>query len=795
LNQIVEVAVVDLQQGFVLTRHWRDTPAGTEVEFWLATDAGPRRIRLPHQPSVAFIPQAMREQAEAVLRGEKNVELRPLALLDFEHRPVLGLYCQQHGQLMRLETALRKSGVEVFEADIRPPERYMMERFITAPVLFGGTAGADGLLLDAQMKPAPGYRPNLRLVSLDIETTAQGELYSIALEGCGERQVYMLGSPNGDDSGVDFQLEYCDSRTLLLKKLNEWFARHDPDAIIGWNVVQFDLRVLHEHARRLAVPLKLGRGGEEMQWREHGSGNHFFASAAGRLIIDGIESLRSATWSFPSFSLENVAQTLLGEGKSIDNPYQRMDEINRMFTEDKPALAKYNLKDCELVTRIFAKTELLTFLLERASVTGLPADRSGGSVAAFTHLYMPLMHRQGFVAPNLGNKPPQASPGGFVMDSQPGLYESVLVLDYKSLYPSIIRTFLIDPVGLIEGLKHPDDSESVPGFRGARFSRTRHCLPAIVARVAEGRETAKREHNAPLSQALKIIMNAFYGVLGSSGCRFFDTRLASSITLRGHEIMLRTRQLIEAQGHAVIYGDTDSTFVWLRRPHGQAEAAQIGHALVDHVNQWWREHVKQEYGLESALELQFETHYKRFLMPTIRGAEEGSKKRYAGLVTRADGSDEMVYKGLETVRTDWSPLARQFQQELYLRIFNRKPYQEYVRDYVRKTLAGEFDDRLIYRKRLRRPLDDYQRNVPPHVRAARIADDYNDQQGRPRQYHNGGWIRYVITVAGPEPLEVRSTPIDYDHYITRQLQPVADAILPFVDDDFSTLIGGQLGLF
>ncbi|BCX69485.1 DNA polymerase II [Pseudomonas izuensis] len=786
---------MDLPQGFVLTRHWRDTPAGTEVEFWLATDGGPRRLRLPYQPSVAFIPASQREQAEALLHDEKNVELRPLALQDFEHRSVLGLYCRQHGQLMRLETALRRSGVEVYEADVRPPERYLMERFITAPVRFDGTPGPEGLLLDAQMKPDPDYRPKLRLVSLDIETTAQGELYSIALEGCGERQVYMLGPANGDDSAVDFLLEYCESRTLLLKRLNDWFARHDPDAIIGWNLVQFDLRVLHKHARQLGVPLKLGRGGEEMQWREHGNGNHYFASAAGRLIIDGIEALRSATWSFPSFSLENVAQTLLGEGKAIDNPYQRMDEINRMFAEDKPALAKYNLKDCELVTRIFARTELLTFLLERASVTGLPADRMGGSVAAFTHLYMPLMHRQGFVAPNLGGKPAQASPGGFVMDSQPGLYESVLVFDYKSLYPSIIRTFLIDPVGLIEGLKHPDDADSVAGFRGARFSRTRHCLPSIVARVAEGRETAKREHNAPLSQALKIIMNAFYGVLGSSGCRFFDTRLASSITLRGHEIMLRTRQLIEAQGHTVIYGDTDSTFVWLRRAHGQQEAAQIGRALVDHVNQWWREHVRKEYGLESALELQYETHYERFLMPTIRGAEEGSKKRYAGLVTRADGSEEMVYKGLETVRTDWSPLARQFQQELYLRIFQRKPYQDYVRDYVSKTLGGEFDDRLIYRKRLRRTLDDYQRNVPPHVRAARIADDYNDRQGRPRQYQNGGWISYVITVAGPEPLEIRSAPIDYDHYITRQLQPVADAILPFVDDDFSTLIGGQLGLF
>ena len=785
---------MDLQQGFVLTRHWRDTPAGTEVSFWLATDRGPRYIRLPVQTSVVFIPEAHRKPLDWLLKGERDVELRPLQLCDFHHRPVLGLYTRQHRQLMDLEKRLRAAGVDVYEGDVRPPERYMMERFITAPVWFGGTPQATGVLSDAQMKPAPDYRPPLRLVSLDIETTAQGDLYSIALEGCGERQVYMLGPPNSSGA-VDFKLDYCDSRAQLLERLNEWLAVHDPDAIIGWNVVQFDLRVLHEHAQRLNVPLLLGRGEEAMSWREHGSRNHYFAAAPGRLIIDGIEALRSATWSFESFSLEHVAQTLLGEGKDISTPYQRMDEINRMFAEDKPALARYNLKDCELVTRIFEKTELLKFLLERASVTGLPADRSGGSVAAFTHLYMPLMHRAGFVAPNLGDKPPQASPGGFVMDSRPGLYESVLVLDYKSLYPSIIRSFLIDPVGLIEGLKHPDDRESVEGFRGARFSRTRHCLPSIVARVAEGREAAKREHNAPLSQALKIIMNAFYGVLGSSGCRFFDTRLASSITLRGHQIMRQTRQLVEAQGYEVIYGDTDSTFVWLGRAHSQEDASRIGQALVTHVNDWWREHLSTEFGLQSALELQYETHFTRFLMPTIRGAEEGSKKRYAGLVVRSDGQEEMIYKGLETVRSDWSPLARQFQQELYRLIFDRKPHQAYIRDYVRRTLSGELDELLVYRKRLRRRLDDYERNVPPHVRAARLADDYNDRLGRPRQYQRGGWISYVISVNGPEPLEVRQAPIDYDHYVTRQLQPVADAILPFVNDDFSTLVGGQMGLF
>lgn len=588
---------------------------------------------------------------------------------------MLGLYCHQHRQLIKLEKQLKEGDVSVYEAYIRPPERYLMERLITAPVWFSGQINGSGPLLNGQMKPAPAYRPALKLVSLDIETTAYGELYSIALEGCGQRQVYMLAPANGSDAALDFCLEYCVSHRQILERLNQWLEQHDPDAIIGWNLVQFDLRVLQKHAERYQIPLRLGHGGSLLEWREHGfKQNHFFASAAGRLIIDGIEALKSATWHFPSFSLEHVSQTLLGEGKLIDNPYQRMAEIERRFAEDKPALARYNLKDCELVTRIFAKTDLLNFLLERATVTGLAVDRSGGSVAAFSHLYMPRMHRLGFVAPNLGEQPEEHSPGGFVMEPQPGLYDLVLVLDYKSLYPSIIRTFLIDPVGLVEGMRHPDDAASVPGFRQVRFSRSKHCLPAIVEQIWQGREAAKRQYNKALSQGLKIIMNALYGALGSSGCRFFDPCLASSITLCGHEIMRQTRALIEAEGYQVIYGDTDSTFVWLKQPHDHQQAAQIGQSLVQQVNQWWQQHLQQQFGLENALELEFETHYSRFLMPSIRGAEQGSKKRYAGLVIRADGSEEAVYEGLETVRTDWTPLAQQFQQQLYQRIFKRQPY-------------------------------------------------------------------------------------------------------------------------
>lgn len=316
-----------------------------------------------------------------------------------------------------------------------------------------------------------------------------------------------------------------------------------------------------------------------------------------------------------------------------------------------------------------------------------------------------------------------------------------------------------------------------------------------MTQVWAGREAAKREHNAPLSQALKIIMNAFYGVLGTTGCRFFDPRLASSITMRGHDIMHRTRELIEEQGYQVIYGDTDSTFVWLGREHAEGDARRIGQALVDHVNGWWRSHLQAELGIESALELEYDVHFRRFLMPTVRGSDEGSKKRYAGLAASADGGEEMVYKGLETVRTDWTPLAQAFQQGLYERIFKGQPYEDYVRELVARMLRGECDDDLVYRKRLRRPLEEYQRNVPPHVRAARMADEHHLRQGRPALYRKGGWIRYVMTLNGPEPMEARHGAIDYEHYLTRQLEPVADAILPFLGDSFANLTSPQQTLF
>ncbi|MCM3012110.1 hypothetical protein M3583_25955, partial [Bacillus subtilis] len=131
---------------FILTRHWRDTASGIEIEFWLATGHVPRRVRLRPQEAVAFIPAEQQALAERTLAGERDAELRPLALRDFRQRPVVGLYCKRYRHLSGLQKRLAAAGVDVYEADVQPPDRYAMERFITASVEFRGQPGRDGTL-------------------------------------------------------------------------------------------------------------------------------------------------------------------------------------------------------------------------------------------------------------------------------------------------------------------------------------------------------------------------------------------------------------------------------------------------------------------------------------------------------------------------------------------------------------------------------------------------------------------------------------------------------------------------
>ena len=769
-------------EGFLLTRHWHDRPDGLELRFWACTGRGPLELVYPGQEAVCFVERTV--APERLPLPPSSYRRRPLALQTLEGTPVDALYLPRLQQLQRLRELAGRRHIRLCEADVKPADRFLMERFVTAPFRAEGrierASGGHLRMVGARLAPAD-HRPRPSWLSLDIETDGRrGPILSIAWSGQGREAVLMQG--NGEEWPADHGLPihwFPDERALL-QGLVEQLREQDPDLILGWNLINFDLDYLERRCRRHGLPFAIGRdGGNARILAPRRSGQPRIASIPGRVALDGIEQLRAAFWSFDSFALDHVARQLLGQGKLIGDEEDRISEIRRRFREDRIGLARYNLEDCRLVERIFDHTRLIDFCLQRARLTGLTLGRQGGSVAAFDNLYLPRLHRAGVVAWDIGSFEFDASsPGGYVMESSPGLYDNVLVLDFKSLYPSIIRTFLIDPLGMARA-----GDDAVPGFLGARFSRHQHILPAVIEALWQEREAARRDHDAPLSQAVKILMNSFYGVLGADGCRFRNPALTSSITRRGHWIITRSRDWIEDQGLRVIYGDTDSLFVLLGPGVDEAGARHRGAALATGLNRWWEQRIREEFGLESRLEIEFETHYLRFLMPTVRGSDTGSKKRYAGVVRDGDGTLQVRFKGLESVRSDWTPLARRFQQELYRRIFFDRPYDDYIRQTVRQLRAGELDRELVYRKRLRRPLESYRRNVPPQVQAAR------------KSHRPGRVVHYLITVDGPEPLDNHHSPIDYDHYIERQLAPAADGILHFLKREFRHIVDDQLALF
>ncbi|MBV1921623.1 MAG: DNA polymerase II [Pseudomonadales bacterium] len=842
-----------MTQGFLLTRQRRENRSQKEGQqglvftYWIKTDEGAVCVEIDNQQAVCFVETVQLKRIEKRLLHTPGVSVKPLALSAFSGEPVSGVYFSSYRQLLAAKDEFENIGIPFLEADVRPAERYLMERFITSVVsIEGGKAvrRVSNDRFDTVCSPRliPGsFIPQFKVASIDIETSmdiresaSHDQLYSIAVIQGLQRFIFMVGetaqdgSINENNKYEDFTLVFARNERHLLELFLIWVENADPDIIVGWNVVNFDLRMLQKKCDQYRLAFSLGRNQLVPEWRSsQREGQHYFVLVPGRVVLDGIDTLKAATYNFESFSLENVAREFLGRGKLVHDVANRGEEIGVMFRNDKVALARYNIEDCQLVLDIFDKAQLLHFAEERARLTGLPMDKTGGSVAAFENLYLPRLHRQGYVAPNIGMMQSDiVAPGGYVMNSAPGLYEHVLVLDFKSLYPSIIRTFNIDPLSLVvsqqalgentdippevfnqpaveldasvlEKYADQDLNDWIPGFNGAFFSKHHHILPGIITTLWQARDAAKKEKNTPLSQAIKIIMNSFYGVLGTPLCRFYDPRLSSSITLRGHDILQKTRELIESQGYQVIYGDTDSVFVWVNKENevGDVDVCRIGSELAQRLNHWWDKTLESRFGLKSCLEIEFETHFSRFMMPTVRGSDVGSKKRYAGMISASGKEDELVFKGLENVRTDWTLLARDVQRKLFWKVFHDEPYELFIKQVYEQVMCGEMDAQLVFRKRLRRKLSDYQKNVPPHVQAARKADERNVQLGKPEQFEFGGWSEYIMTLNGPEPIMYAESSLDYDFYIERQLGPAVDGILQFMGTSLQQITDQQMGLF
>ncbi len=770
-------------------------------------------------------------------------------------------------QLDRARASFEAAGIRTYEADIRHYDRILIDRGIRGSLEIRGnpTPGrhVNRIFLDPDMQPVE-WLPRVSCLSVDIETDPEtDEIHAVGLsflpfeesgtvpgtaDGCIAREDRLHDGKLreevlfvGPETGTPLIRSFSDEKSML-EAFVERVTEIDPDIITGWNVLDFDFRIIFERLRHHRIPAFLGRSeeaasylpggngtgddGDGSRTSSGGSGRSARSDTAiipGRQLVDGLRLYRASPERPPDYTLETVAQCVLGYGKQeIRNADEdKLAALRRQRIEDPVAFCTYCVRDARLVIEILLHTGLLDLTLRRCLLTGVSLSRAWTSVAAFEMLYISEMHRRGLVAPSLGTDPLPLgdAPGGAILAPRAGVFDNVLLFDFRSLYPSIIRTFNIDPVSHLPDpdLLYPpgphvsgsgETDEPVGGGpshagileapNGARFRREPGILPQILGGIFANRTSARDRGDEIASYVYKIIMNSFYGVLGTSGCRFAGSDLAGAITGFGHRILHWSRDFLTERGFSVLYGDTDSLFVLSGLPPGTpvGELARLGASVCSELNDALTLSLRERYETESYLELRFEKIYGRFFIPPIRGETGGvvgRSKGYAGLVVTEEGSaaDSAIdVKGMEAIRRDWTELAQRFQMDLLRMLFSRVPadeIREYCEDLQREILSGRLDSRLIYVKALRKNLGRYTRSQPPHVKAAQLLPPAERQ----------GLIRYVMTTEGPQPEGRTTAPIDYAHYLEKQIKPIAGSFSEVLGIDLENLFGAdrQMWLF
>ncbi len=711
---------------------------------------------------------------------------RPTERRNFAGEPMVVVEVATPPDAPPLRDRLHEQGIDTFEADVRFAVRWLIDRDIKGGIEIEGEAqpgdGIDWVFNEPDARPAHvDITP--RVLSFDIETDANAEqLLAIALYGCGLDEVHVV---DAEGRPMPARAHAAVDEGEALEAFVQRVGEANPDVLTGWNVIDFDLSVMARIAKRLKRPFELGRTPGAMRIRAaqgyFGSGQ---ANIPGRVVLDGMDLLRGAFVRFDDYSLDAVARRVLGEGKAIEGDVRdRAGEIMARYRDDLEGFARYARTDARLALEIVEAMNLVPLALARSRLTGMTPDRVAASIASFDFVYLAELGKRGIVAPTARGSDARVSvaqSGGHVLEPKQGLHDNVCVFDFKSLYPSVMRTFNIDPLAFVAEPNAQDDV--VRTVTGAAFRRGEAILPKMLDRLAAAREAAKRGNDGIASQAIKILMNSFYGVLGTPACRFHNVAIANAITGQSRHFLLWAKGWFEARGFTVLYGDTDSLFV-LSGVADTARARALAEGLTEELNAAVADHVRERWRVESRLELEFEKVYARLFLPAVRHGAGGARKRYVGAL---EDGQELDFVGMEVVRRDWTELAKTVQRELYARLFKEAPVADYLVDVVSAVRAGEADAALVYRKGLRKRLREYDKNTPPHVAAARKS-----------RSSTGRVVSYVITQAGPEPLDNVTAELDREHYVQKQVRPVAEPVLEALGLHFEQVIGDdtQLALF
>ena len=699
--------------------------------------------------------------------------------------------------MQRAAESLRQSGIRSYEADVRIYNQMLYDKNITGSIRIEGMCQpgrfVDRVFLDPEIAP-DDWIPMLSTCSIDIENDPDTRvILSIALAyynpftSVKGSEVLYSGNFPASFTKPDW-VESTGNERELLVRFCQRLREIDADIVTGWNVIEYDFEVISQRLEHYSIPFAAGRSDRNGVYMPGSRTQSSAVIVPGRQVVDGMRVMRSSQDRFFDHRLDTVAQSVLGEGK-VDLGGPKLEAILSSYRSDPVKFCEYNCRDAQLVLDILEQSGMLHLTIRRAMLTGQTLARAWTSVAAFENLYICSMHEQGIVAPTHGVDAWQLgrAPGGAIIPPSPGVFSNVLVFDFKSLYPSIMRTFHIDPVAYLPPERIGDSFQVIEAPNGAAFRRDTALLPKILEGFFDRRERAKKAGDDAASYVYKIIMNSFYGVLGTSGCRFAASDIAGAITSFGHEFLSWCRRHFESKGYHVLYGDTDSLFVHVPEASDDVhELMTLGKNIAEDTTKHLIAYITQRWGLVSKLELEFECLYRRFFLPALRGATsasvvrevdvaalQGRAKGYAGLRYEPDADEDRNYrieiKGMEAVRRDWTEAAKRLQRELLALVFGDSSIEEIeerTQRFIRDVKAGTLDHELIYHKALRKSVDSYTRSKPPHVKAAMMLP--------PADRH--GVISYVWTVAGPEPIARTNSKIDYSHYLERQLKPIAEGI-------------------
>ncbi|MDO8643271.1 MAG: DNA polymerase II [Candidatus Woesearchaeota archaeon] len=783
--------------GFIVYGTYRTQGKTTKVYLFGRLLSGESFLIIKTCRPYFYITTADTEKAKA-LKEAAAFEFTSTDFKNFAGEPMTKVTVQIPGQVKDVRDIFVNKGIQHYEADIRFVTRFLIDHEIRGLVEINGeyrvpnpdTEFVDVVFdePDVQGPEDTSQIPELNVISFDIETTPDGKtILCLSLYGKIKKdnetkeitKAWIINRHAVTADTVKDEKELLEKFTKAIKEL-------DPDVLVGWNVIDFDLALLRDKYKQYGLPMVLGRmpGECKLDIQE----NYFSDSKAdflGRQVLDGIHLMKGAFVKLEDYKLNTAAKHFLGKEKTIVGE-DRFLEIHSLYTENPQKLVEYNIHDAELVIEILEKSNVLGLAMRRSMLAGMFLDRVKSSVASLDFVYISEARKRKLVVPSGGYaERGERIKGGFVQESKPGVYKNILVLDFKSLYPSIIRTFNIDPKSYVPpNQRHLfNSSQAIIAPNGAMFKNEDGILSDILKTLWAQRDAAKKRKDTLATHAIKILMNSMFGVLANPSCRFYNLEVANAITHFGQHINKLTTKKINEKGYEVIYGDTDSVFVNPKKDTSE-ESNKIGEELQTYINDFYKNHVTETYHRKNVLEIQFEKLYSKFLMPRVRGTDVGAKKRYAGIRV-VDGKEKLEFVGMEVVRRDWTELAKKFQTDVLNLVFRDEDPSIYIKEFIKDLKAGKHDALLVYKKALRKEASEYTKTTPPHVKAARILGK-----------KDFGIIEYVMTTNGPEPIQKRSSTIDYEHYIDKQVKPLADSILCFYGTSFDDLIkGAQKKLF